>query len=95
MNGMELIDSLDFESAVNSRSLCWTGIPSAWGKELRSKSVPSKPPVLSPSLATIRAVAGECVAERSEVLGEIGGDCVEEIESRDESETWDELLVLG
>ena len=32
MNGMELIDSLDFESAVNSRSLCWTGIPSACGK---------------------------------------------------------------
>lgn len=32
MNGMELIDSLDFESAVNSRSLCWTGIPSACRK---------------------------------------------------------------
>ena len=32
MNGIELIDSLDFESAVNSRNLCWTGIPSACGK---------------------------------------------------------------
>lgn len=66
-----------------------------WDKELRSNSVPSRQAELSPSLATTRAVAGECVAERSEVLGEIGGECVEEIESRDESETWDELLALG
>lgn len=42
-----------------------------------------------------RTVAGECVGERSLVLGEIGGDCVDEIESRDDSETCDELLALG
>ena len=64
-------------------------------KELLSISVPSRHAVLSPSVATIRAVAGECVGERSEVLGEIGGECVEEIESRDDSDTCDELLALG
>lgn len=46
-------------------------------------------------LVIIWVVVGECVVEWLEVLGEIGGDCVEEIELCDESEIWDELLVLG
>ena len=65
-------------------------------KELLSNSVPSKTAVLSPSVATTRAVAGDCVGERSLVLGEIGGECEDnDIESRDESDTCDELLALG
>lgn len=40
-------------------------------------------------------VVGEFVGERLFVFGEIGGDCVDEIELWDDSEICDELLVLG
>ena len=52
--------------------------------------------MFSPSVATIRGVDGEFLGERSLVLGEIGGECDDsDIESRDDSDIWDELLALG
>lgn len=61
-------------------------------KPFRSASVVSRLAEVSAWEAGIRAVADE-VGEWSLVLGEIGGDMDDiESESREERETWDELL---